>query len=150
MHPVLIYAVVFIITTIGLLFLFDKYQLGSFYFLLFIAGVITVIIGKILIFIFPSDDPMREEIEKEGLKQRANQYSREIQYLFNIVQPDPKFQPNPKRVNECLEDCFDLDAEIIFTRLKQHFGESFDVKTNLPLPDMVEEIKNNYRDWPRS
>ncbi len=150
MHPVLIYAVVFIATIIGLLFLFDKYQLGSFYFLLFITGLFTVIIGKILVRIFPSDDPMLEEIEKEGQKQRARQYTREIQYLFNIVQPDPKLQPNPKRVSECLEDCFDLDTDIMITRLKQHFGEAFDINTKLPLPDMVEQIKKNYYDWPQS
>ena len=150
MHPVLIYAVVFIVTIIGLLFLLDKYQFGSFYIVLFITGIITAIIGKIIISIFPLDDPMLEEIEKEGQKQRANQYTREIQYLFNIVQPDPKLQPNPKRVSECLEECFDLDADIMFARLKQHFGEAFDIKTNLPLPDMVEEIKKNYYDWPKS
>ena len=148
MHPVLIYAFIFLSTLVGLLFIFDKYQLGSFYFLVLITSIITFIIGKILIRIFPSEDPMQDEIEKEERKQRANQYAREIQCLFNIVQPDPKYQPNPKRSGESLVDCFDIDESIMFSRLKQHFGESFDIKINQALPDMVEEIKNTYKNWP--
>ena len=149
MHPVLIYAVIFIITIIGLLFVFEKYQLESIYLLLLISTVITAIVGKILIKLFPSEDPMQDEIEKEARKIQANQYKREIQYLFNIVQPDPKFQPNPKGIGESLEDCFDLDPNTMSIRLRQHFGDNFNIATSLPLPDMVEEIKKSYKNWPK-
>jgi len=147
MHPVLIYAIVFIATTIGLLFVFEKYQLGSFYLLLLVSTVVTVIVGKILIKIFPSDDPMQDEIKKDDLKVRANQYKRETQYIFNLVQPDPRFQPSPKRVSESLEDCFDLDADILKNRLKHHFGDSFNISISQPFPDMIEEINQQYKDW---
>ena len=150
MHPVLVYAALFISTTIGLLFLFENYQLGSAYLLFLIAAVVTGIIGKTLIKLFPSDDPMQDEIEKEERKQRANQYKREIQYLFNIVQPDPKLQPNPKRLGASLADCFDLDIDTIVIRLKQHFGDTFSTSVKQPIPDMVEEIKQKYKNWPES
>ena len=91
---------------------------------------------------------MQREIVKEECKQRANLYKREIQYIFNVVQPDPKLQPNPKRLGEILDECFDLDADIMMMRLKQHFGDSFDTSIKQPIPDMVEEIKNNYKGWP--
>ena len=147
MHPVLIYGLLFIIFTVGLLFAFEKYQLGSIYLLLLISLVSTFLVGKFLIKIIPSEDPMHGEIEKENLKVRANQYQREIQFLFNIVQPDPKFQPNPKRLGESLDDCFDLNAHEMKIRLKQYFGDSFDIATNQSLPDMVEEMKLQYKNW---
>ncbi|MBT8123705.1 MAG: hypothetical protein KJO81_02650 [Gammaproteobacteria bacterium] len=147
MHPVLVYAVLFFTITIGLLFVFERYQLGSVYLLLIISSVITALIGKILIRMFPSEDPMQKEIEKDDLKVRANQYRREIQFIFNIVQPDPKLQPNPKRLGESLDECFDIDAEVMMVRLKQYFGDSFNIATNQSLPDMVEEMKKNYKTW---
>ena len=147
MHPVLVYAVLFFTITIGLLFVFEQYQLGSIYLLLIISSVITALIGKILIRMFPSEDPMQKEIEKDDLKVRANQYRREIQFIFNIVQPDPKLQPNPKRLGESLDECFDIDAEVMMVRLKQYFGDSFNIETNQSLPDMVEEMKKNYKTW---
>ncbi len=147
MHPVLVFAVIFIATTVGLLFVFEKYQLGSIYLLLLISSIITFIVGRVLIRIFPSEDPMHNEIEKEGLKVRANNYQREIQFIFNIVQPDPKLQPRPKRIGGSLEDCFELDAKVIIARLREYFGESFSISINQSLPDMVEEIKHQYKDW---
>lgn len=148
MHPVLIYAILFIIATTSLLFAFEKYQLGSIYFLLLISSVLTFIVGKAITKLFPSEDPMQDEIEKDDLKVRANQYRREIQFIFNIVQPDPKYQPKPKRLGESLEDCFDLGAVEMNKSLQQYFGDSFDTATNQPLPDMVEEMKLKYKDWP--
>ena len=150
MHPVLTYAIVFISSMIGLLFVFENYQLESFYLLLFITVAITIVIGNLLVRIFPSEDPMKDEIDREDRKQRASKYKREIQYLINIVQPDPKFQPKPKRLSDSLESCFSLDTEIMTSRLRQHFGEQFNIKTSLALPDMVEEIKKNYKDWPET
>lgn len=147
MHPVLVYVLLFIATTIGLLFVFERYQVGSFYLLLLIAVIISALVGKLLTRIFPSDDPMLDEIKKDDLKVRANQYKRETQYIFNLVQPDPKFQPSPKRVSESLEDCFDLDADILKNRLQQHFGDSFNISISQPLPDMIEEMKQQYKDW---
>ncbi len=147
MHPVLVYATIFLVTTIGLLFVFEEYQFESGYLLILIAAAVTAVIGKILIKWFPSDDPMQDKIEEEIRKVRANQYKREIQCLFNIVQPDPKYQPNPKRSGESLESCFALDAHEIQMQLKHHFGESFNISTSQPLPDMVEEIKQQYKDW---
>ncbi len=147
MHPVLVYSVLFIATTVGLLFVFEKYQLGSLYLLLLISSLATFLIGKLLIRIFPSEDPMENEIEKERVKVRANRYQREIQFIFNIVQPDPKFQPSPKRLGQSLEDCFELDASIIHARLRKYFGDSFEISQTQPLPDMIEEIKQQYQDW---
>lgn len=147
MHPVLFYAIVFIAATISLLFIFEKYQFGSIYSLLLISSFITFFVGKLLIRIFPSEDPMQEEIEKDDLKVRANQYKHEIQFIFNLVQPDPKLQPKPKRVAESLDDCFDLDADIMKKRLQQYFGDAFNISTSQPLPDMVEEMKQHYKDW---
>jgi hypothetical protein len=148
MHPVLIYSILFIISTTSLLFVFEKYEYQSFYLLLIISSIITWFVGKILIGLIPSEDPMRDEIKKNDQKVRANQYQREIQFIFNVVQPDPKLQPKPKRVNESLEACFDLEAIEINKRLRFYFGDSFDTDTNQPLPDMVEEMKSKYNNWP--
>jgi len=148
MHPVLIYAILFIIATTSLLFVFEKYQLGSIYLLLIISSAITWMAGKLLIKIFPSEDPMQPEIEKENHKVRANQYQHEIQFIFNIIQPDPKLQPSPKRLAETLDECFDLDAEVMRERLQQYFGDSFNIAIDQTLPDMIEEIKLNYKNWP--
>jgi len=123
MHPVLIYSVIFIISIVGLLLVFEKY-------------------------LFPSEDPMQGEIEKEDLKVRANQYQHEIQFIFNIVQPDPKLQPSSRRVAESLDECFDLETDEMVRRLKQYFGDSFNIATNQALPDMVEEMKLKYENWP--
>ena len=147
MHPVLIYAVVFIAATIGLLFVFEQYQFGSIYLLLVISSIITAVVGKVLTRLFPSEDPMQDEIEKEDLKVRANQYQREIQFIFNIVQPDPRLQPNTKRLAESLDECFDLSSDEISIRLKQYFGDSFNIATNQSLPDLVEEMKLQYKNW---
>jgi len=147
MHPVLVYAVLFIAITIGLLFVFEKYEFGSIYLLLLISSILKFVVGKVLIRMFPSEDPMQDEVEKENLKFRANQYQHEIQFIFNIVQPDPKLQPSPKRIGESLDDCFNLDSTVILERLQQYFGESFDIATSQPLPDMVEKIKQKYKNW---
>ena len=147
MHPVLIYSVIFIITTISLLFIFETYPIGSIYLLLFISAMVTVIVGKILVNIFPADDPMQEEIEKEKGRLRARSCQREIQFIFNLVQPDPKLQPNTKRLNEALTDCFDLDDKVMQMRLKQYFGDSFDIAIDQPLPDLVAQIKKEYKAW---
>ena len=98
--------------------------------------------------LFPSQDPMKEEIEKDDLKVRANQYRHEIQFIFNIVQPDPKLQPKPKRLGESLEECFNLEVDIMNMRLQQYFGDSFDIALNQPIADMVEAMKQQYKDWP--
>jgi len=95
MHPVLIYGVLFIGITVGLLFVFETYPIGSIYLLLFFSTIATLIFGRILIKLLPTDDPMQLEIEKEKYKIRSNEYQREIQFLFNIVQPDPRLQPKP-------------------------------------------------------
>ena len=147
MHPVLVYAFSFIAITIGLLFAFEYYAIKSFYLFVFISIVLTAITGKILILLFPADDPMKEEIEKEKTKLRSLKYQREIQFLYNLVQPDPKLQPTTKRISDSLYDCFDLDEKIIMQRIKQYFGESFEIQLNQPLPDLVEQIKQKYTNW---
>ena len=147
MHPVLIYGITFIVITTGLLFIFEANSIGSGYLLLIIAIISSGLVGKILIKIFPSNDPMQQEIDIENRKQRSNLYQREIQFLFNIVQPDPKLQPSPKRIGGNLTDLFMLDEEKMLKRLKQHFGESFNLQINQPLPDLVEEINIKYNDW---
>lgn len=148
MHPVLVYAILFITTTIGLLFVFEQYQFGSIYLLLLISSAITAVIGKILVKLFPAEDPMQNEIQKDDLKVRANQYQREIQYIFNIIQPDPKLQPNTRRLSESLSECFDIEADKINARLKLYFGDTFNISISQPLPDMVEEMKQLYKNWP--
>lgn len=147
MHPVLIYGILFVATTIGLLFFFEKYPIGSMYLLLLISVSATVIIGKILIKIFPSKDPMQEELNKENHRLRSNVYRREIQYLFNIVQPDPKYQPSTKRNTESLLESFDLDEKLMTERLQRHFGQSFEIPIDQPLPDIIEQINETYKDW---
>lgn len=147
MHPVLLYGITFICVTIGLLFVFEAYPIGSGYLLLLIAVISTGLIGKVLTKIFPNDDPMQQEIDKENQKQRSNLYQREIQFLFNIVQPDPKLQPSPRRIGENLTELFMLDEEVMLKSLRQYFGDSFDLKINQSLPDLVEEINSKYREW---
>lgn len=147
MHPVLIYGFLFIVITIALLFIFEAYPIGSIYLLLFISTITTVIIGRILVKLLHTDDPMQQEIDKEKHKQRSNVYQREIQLLFNIVQPDPKYQPSTKRISDCLTECFNLEEKVLQNRLMQYFGDSFDIPINQPLPDLVEQINEKYKDW---
>lgn len=147
MHPVLIYGFLFIVITTSLLFIFEAYPVGSIYLLLFISTTTTVIIGRMLVKLLHIDDPMQQEIDKEKHKLLSNKYQREIQFLFNIVQPDPKLQPTPKRISESLLDCFDLDEDIMGMRLKQYFGDSFDMDLSQPLPDMIERLSEEYKGW---
>ncbi len=147
MHPVLVYGFLFIVLTTSLLFIFEAYPVGSIYLLLFISTITTVIIGRILIKLFQTDDPMQYEIDIENHKLRSNKYQREIQFLFNIVQPDPKLQSTTKRISESLLDCFDLDEDIMRMRLKQYFGDSFDLDLSQPLPDMIERLSEEYKGW---
>lgn len=147
MHPVLIYGFLFIVITISLLFIFEAYPIGSIYLLLFISTITTVFIGRILVKLLHTDDPMQQEIDKEKSKQRSNVYQREIQLLFNIVQPDPKYQPSTKRISESLTECFNLEENVLQKRLMQYFGDSFDIPINQPLPDLVEQINATYKDW---
>ncbi len=147
MHPVLVYGFLFIVLTTSLLFIFEAYPVGSIYLLLFISTITTVIIGRILIKLFPTDDPMQYEIDIDNHKLRSNKYQREIQFLFNIVQPDPKLQSTTKRISESLLDCFDLDEDIMRMRLKQYFGDSFDMDLSQPLPDMIERLSEEYKGW---
>lgn len=147
MHPVLIYGFLFIVITISLLFIFEAYPIGSIYLLLFISTITTVFIGRILVKLLHTDDPMQLEIDKEKSKQRSNVYQREIQLLFNIVQPDPKYQPSTKHISESLTECFNLEENVLQKRLMQYFGDSFDIPINQPLPDLVEQINATYKDW---
>lgn len=147
MHPVLIYGFLFIVITISLLFIFEAYPIGSIYLLLFISTITTIISGRILVKLLHTDDPMQQEIDKEKHKQRSNAYQREIQLLFNIVQPDPKYQPSTKRICESLTECFNLEEKVLQKRLMQYFGDSFDIPINQPLPDLVEQINATYKDW---
>ena len=147
MHPVLIYGFLFIVITISLLFIFEANPIGSVYLLLFISTITTIIIGRILVKLLHIDDPMQHEIDKEKHKQRSNVYQREIQMLFNIVQPDPKYQPSTKRISESLTECFNLEEKILQKRLMQYFGDSFDIPINQSLPDLVEQINVKYKDW---
>ncbi|MCZ6564854.1 MAG: hypothetical protein O6852_01775 [Gammaproteobacteria bacterium] len=147
MHPVLIYAILCVALTVSLLFIFEAYQIGSIFFFLLSVAAGTAIIGKIAVKLLPADDPMQPEIEKEKVKLRANEYQREIQFIFNIVQPDPKLQPNTKRIAESLLECFDLSEEVMLMRLRQYFGDSFGARIDQPLPDFIEKIKKEFKDW---
>lgn len=148
MHPVLVYAFSFVIITIGLLFVFEHYAIGGLYMFIVVCTTFTVIIGKVLTLFFSADDPMQKELAKEESRQRSLQYQREIQFLYNIVQPDPKLQPTTKRVGESLCECFDLDEKVMLQRIRQFFGESFEISLNQPLPDLIEQIKHEYNNWP--
>lgn len=147
MHPVLIYAILCVVLTINLLFIFEAYQIESIFFFLLSVAAGTAVIGKIAVRLLPEDDPMQPEIEKEKVKLKANEYQREIQFIFNIVQPDPKLQPSTKRIAESLLECFDLSEEVMLIRLRHYFGDSFDAQLDQPLPNFIEKMTKECKDW---
>jgi hypothetical protein len=73
---------------------------------------------------------------------------REIQLIINIVEPDPEYQGALVTDEATLLDAVGVDEATMAQRLKQHFGDDFDLPLRLPLWKLVDVVKTRYPDWP--
>jgi hypothetical protein len=89
-----------------------------------------------------------------GLDTRGSERAREIQLLVNVVAPDPRYQPWYLADGTTLFDIRDYtqSEQTIRQRLEGYFGRPllFDAQLNLPLWQLVDEIKKLYPGWPGS
>lgn len=75
---------------------------------------------------------------------------REVQYLINIVEPDPEYQPYFLSDEASIFEVTAMDEEEIDVRLKAHFGKDFQFPFTSKLWKAIDEIKQRFPNWPES
>lgn len=73
---------------------------------------------------------------------------REIQFIINIIEPDPKYQPAFVSDEASLLDALCTDEDDMLRKLAHYFGASFDFDIRQPLWKLVDQLKNAYIEWP--
>lgn len=73
---------------------------------------------------------------------------REVRFIFNIVQPDPEYQPIFLSDESSLLDATSHDEAECRRRLEFYFGSPFPCSLRQPVWSLVDEIKRNFPGWP--
>lgn len=73
---------------------------------------------------------------------------REVRYLFNIVQPDPHFQPIFLSDESTLLDATSNDEAECRRRLEFCFGSPFPCSLRQPVWKLVDDIRHSFPGWP--
>ena len=73
---------------------------------------------------------------------------REVQFVLNIVEPDPAYQPLLVTDAASLLDVVGAGPEEIARRMDAHFGCHVDVDVCLPVWRLVDELKCVRPEWP--
>lgn len=80
--------------------------------------------------------------------EKVESRKREIQFLVNIQEPDPDYQPYLLTDYATVYDV-NLDSEEeIRQKYSSYFKEEFTLSFDQPLWNLVDEIKNKYHGWP--
>ena len=74
--------------------------------------------------------------------------AREVQFLLNVVEPDPEYQPFVLTDEASLFDAVGHDEDEIRRRLGAYFGQPFAFDLSLPVWRLVEEIRAWRPGWP--
>ena len=73
---------------------------------------------------------------------------REVRYIFNIVQPDPDYQPIFLSDESTLLDATIHDEAECRRRLECYFGSPFPFGLHQPVWRLVDDIKQCFPGWP--
>lgn len=73
---------------------------------------------------------------------------REIRYIFNIVQPDPEYQPIFLSDETTLLDATSYHESECRRRLEFYFGSPFPCDLRQTLWRLVDEMKQRFPGWP--
>ena len=74
--------------------------------------------------------------------------AREVQFLLNVVEPDPEYQPFVLTDGASLFDAVGLDEDEIRRRLGAYFGQPFAFDLSQPVWRLVDEIRTWRPGWP--
>jgi len=85
-----------------------------------------------------------EFADSHGVKKRA----REIHLILNIIDPDPKFQPDFLSDEALVLQSTRMEEDIVFARLRAYFGSSIELKLNDTFVELVDSIKRQIPNWP--
>lgn len=73
---------------------------------------------------------------------------REIQLLFNIIEPDPDYQPIFTSDEATLLDSTAHEREVIQSRLESYLRFDCSNLLNMPVWKVVDEIRSRIPGWP--
>jgi hypothetical protein len=73
---------------------------------------------------------------------------REVRYIFNIVQPDPEYQPIFLSDESTLLDATSYDEAECRRRLEGYFGSAFPCSLHQLVWRLVDDIKQKFPGWP--
>ena len=73
---------------------------------------------------------------------------REAQLLFNLLEPDPAFQPIYVSDMASLLDCLGADDDEMLATLRRYFGPSFQSTLTMPVWKVIDEIRLQFPGWP--
>ncbi len=73
---------------------------------------------------------------------------REIQLLINVVEPDPNYQPFILTDEASLFSAVGSDEETMKRRLNSYFGDGIDLRLDLSMWKLVDDIKRQRPGWP--
>lgn len=74
--------------------------------------------------------------------------AREVQFLLNVVEPDPEYQPLVLTDEATLFDAVAHDEDEIRRRLGACFGDPFAFDLSVPIWRLVDEIRAWRPTWP--
>lgn len=73
---------------------------------------------------------------------------REIRYIFNIVQPDPAYQPILLSDESTLLEATSRNEAEALRRLECYFGSPFPCSLRQPVWRLVNDMKRRFPGWP--
>ncbi len=73
---------------------------------------------------------------------------REIQLLFNIVEPDPEYQPIFTSDEATLLECTGHPKNVVLARLEYYLQIDCSFATTLPVWQVVDELRKRLPGWP--
>ena len=80
--------------------------------------------------------------------QPANHFSRELQLLLNVVEPDPEFQPFYLAEDACFLAISSDEVSAIEARLRYYFNGDLPAPVTTPLLQFIQIVKQRYPGWP--
>ena len=75
---------------------------------------------------------------------------REIQFLINIVEPDPEYQPFFISDEATFLDLVSNEPTEISKKIESYFNNNFKINLSLPAWRIVDFIKDKVLNWPDS
>lgn len=80
----------------------------------------------------------------------TEKFSREIQLLINVVEPDPGYQPFFVSDDACFFDITGATEQEIEAKLRFYFKGELPAALKTPLWRFAEIVKSQYPEWPEN